>query len=133
MAKQALALIYRPKTWDDLVEQDAIKQTIQYQLDSGEISHCYLFTGPAGCGKTTSARILANQINKFLGKPIEIDAASNSSVDDVRKIVQDAKFKSLDSEYKVYVIDECHTISSAGWQAFLKLLEEPPAKTIFIL
>ena len=96
------------------------------------VQTCALPICPAGCGKTTCARIFANEINKGLGNPIEMDAASNSGVDDVRNIIQQAQTKSLDSEYKVFIIDECHSISNTGWQAFLKLIEEPPAKSIFI-
>ena len=71
-------------------------------------------------------------INSGKGKPIELDAASNNSVDDVRKIINDSKFRALDSKYKIYIIDECHSLSNAAWQAMLKLLEEPPASTVFI-
>jgi DNA polymerase-3 subunit gamma/tau len=92
-----------------------------------------LFTGPAGCGKTTAARILANDINESKGSPIEVDAASNSGVENVRDIIEHAKKKSIDSEYKVYIIDECHSLSNSAWQALLKLLEEPPKTTIFIM
>lgn len=132
MAVQTLAVKYRPKTWDDVTEQKSIKTILQQQLESGEIKNAYLFTGPAGCGKTTSARIFANDINDGHGNPIEMDAASNSGVEDVRNIIQQAQTKSLNSEYKVFIIDECHSISNTGWQAFLKLIEEPPAKSIFI-
>ena len=128
----SLAVKYRPSTFDDVVEQDSIKVILRQQLDSGEVKHAYLFCGGAGTGKTTCARIFAKEINKGKGSPIEMDAASNSSVEDVRNIIQQAKSKSLDSEYKVFIIDECHAISLMGWQAFLKLLEEPPAKSIFI-
>ena len=133
MAVKTLAVKYRPKTWDDVTEQVSIKIILQQQLDSEEIKNAYLFVGPAGCGKTTCARIFANDINKGMGNPIELDAASNNGVDDVRGIIQQAKTKSLNSEYKIFIIDECHAISNAGWQAMLKLLEEPPAKSIFIL
>lgn len=133
MAVKTLAVKYRPKTWDDVTEQFSIKIILQQQLDSEEIKNAYLFVGPAGCGKTTCARIFANDINKGMGNPIELDAASNNGVDDVRGIIQQAKTKSLNSEYKIFIIDECHAISNAGWQAMLKLLEEPPAKSIFIL
>ena len=132
MASKTLAVKYRPKTFDDVTEQSSIKIILQQQLSSGEIKNAYLFCGPAGCGKTTCARIFANEINNGLGNPIEMDAASNSGVDDVRNITQQAQTKSLDSEYKVFIIDECHSISNTGWQAFLKLIEEPPAKSIFI-
>lgn len=132
MAKQSLAVKYRPKTWDDVTEQKSIKTILQQQLQSGEIQHAYLFVGGAGTGKTTCARIFANDINKGMGTPIELDAASNNGVDDVRDIIQKAKLKSLDSEYKVFIIDECHSLSNQAWQAFLKLLEEPPAKSLFI-
>lgn len=132
MASKTLAVKYRPKIWDDLVEQESIKIILKQQITSGEIKNAYLFAGCAGCGKTTSARIFANEINKGQGNPIEMDAASNSGVDDVRNIIHQAQTKSLDSEYKVFIIDECHSISNTGWQAFLKLIEEPPAKSIFI-
>lgn len=132
MAQKTLAVKYRPKTFEDVTEQSSIKIILQQQLESDEVKNAYLFCGPAGCGKTTCARIFANEINKGQGNPIEMDAASNSGVDDVRNIIQQAQTKSLDSEYKVFIIDECHSISNTGWQAFLKLIEEPPAKSIFI-
>lgn len=133
MAKEALAVKYRPKTFDSLTEQSAIKIILEQQIETKSFQHAYLFTGPAGCGKTTSARIFANKINEEKGNPIEVDAASNSGVDNIRNIIEDAKRKSLDSEYKVFIIDECHSLSSGSWQALLKLLEEPPKFTIFIL
>jgi DNA polymerase-3 subunit gamma/tau len=132
MAKVTLAVKYRPKTFDDVTEQDSIKIILKQQLESGDFQHAYLFVGGAGTGKTTCARIFASEINKHEGEPIELDAASNSGVDDVRNIIQQAKTKSLDSEYKVFIIDECHSLSNTAWQAFLKLIEEPPAKSIFI-
>ena len=132
MATKALAIKYRPSTFADVTEQESVKIILQQQLESGEVKNAYLFCGGAGTGKTTCARIFANEINKGEGNPIEMDAASNSGVDDVRNIIQQAKTKSLDSEYKVFIIDECHSISNTGWQAFLKLIEEPPAKSIFI-
>lgn len=132
MAIKSLAVKYRPTTFDEVVEQGAIKLILQQQLESEEVKNAYLFCGGAGTGKTTCARIFANEINKFKGNPIEMDAASNSGVEDVRAIIQQAKTKSLDSEYKIFIIDECHSISNTGWQAFLKLIEEPPAKSIFI-
>ena len=132
MAVKSLAIKYRPQTFDDVVEQSSIKTILTQQLESNETKNAYLFCGGAGTGKTTCARIFANEINHHEGNPIEMDAASNSSVEDVRNIIQQAKTKSLDSEYKVFIIDECHSISNTGWQAFLKLIEEPPAKSIFI-
>lgn len=132
MAIKSLAIKYRPTTFDDVVEQGSIKIILRQQLENDETKNAYLFCGGAGTGKTTCARIFANEINKFQGNPIEMDAASNSSVDDVREIIQQAKTKSLDSEYKVFIIDECHSLSNTAWQALLKLIEEPPAKSIFI-
>lgn len=132
MATKALAIKYRPKTWEDVVEQSSTKIILQQQLNSGEVKNAYLFCGPAGCGKTTCARIFANEINKGMGNPIELDAASNNGVDDVREIIQQAKTKSLDSEYKIFIIDECHALSNNAWQAMLKIIEEPPAKSIFL-
>lgn len=132
MATKALAIKYRPKTWNDVTEQGSTKLILQQQLESGEVKNAYLFCGPAGCGKTTCARIFANDINHNEGNPIELDAASNNGVDDVREIIQQAKTKSLDSEYKIFIIDECHALSNSAWQAMLKIIEEPPAKSIFI-
>ena len=132
MSRKALAVKYRPHTWDDVVEQDSTKIILKQQLDSGEFQHAYLFVGGAGTGKTTCARIFANEINKHEGTSIELDAASHGGVDDVRNIIQQAKTKSLDSEYKIFIIDECHSVSKDGWEAFLKIIEEPPAKSIFI-
>jgi len=132
MAVKTLAIKYRPQSFDDVTEQDSVKVILKQQLASGEVKNAYLFTGGAGTGKTTCARIFANEINHGQGNPIEMDAASNSGVEDVRNIIQQAKTKSLDSEYKVFIIDECHSISNTGWQAFLKLIEEPPTRSIFI-
>ena len=129
---QNLASKYRPTTFSDVVGQTNIKIILSQQLESGTTKNAYLFVGSQGTGKTTCARIFAKEINNGLGNPIEMDAASNSGVDDVRNIIQQAQTKSLDSEYKVFIIDECHSISNTGWQAFLKLIEEPPAKSIFI-
>jgi DNA polymerase-3 subunit gamma/tau len=129
---QALAIKYRPTTFDDVVEQSSIKIILKQQLESESIQHCYLFVGGAGTGKTTTARIFANEINKGQGNPIELDAASNNSVDDMRELIAQAQTKSLNSEYKVFIIDECHMITVQGWNAILKLIEEPPAKSIFI-
>lgn len=128
-----LANKYRPTTFDDVVEQGAIKQILQEQLKTNSHKNCYLFTGGAGTGKTTCARIFANEINQHKGNPIEVDAASNNGVENIRDIIDNAKFKALDSEYKVYIIDECHMLSNGAWNAMLKLLEEPPAKTIFVM
>lgn len=132
MAVKTLAVKYRPKTFDEVTEQEGVQVILKNQLATGTVKNAYLFVGSAGTGKTTCARIFANEINKGQGNPLEMDAASNSSVDDVREIIQQAKTKSLNSEYKVFIIDECHSISNTGWQAFLKLIEEPPAKSIFI-
>lgn len=132
MAKESLAVKYRPKTFDDMTEQSAIKDILTNQLETKTFQHGYLFTGPAGTGKTTSARIFANMINEGKGNPIEVDAASNSGVDNIRQIIEDAKRKPLDAEYKIFIVDECHSLSNGAWQALLKTLEEPPKFTIFI-
>ncbi len=129
---KALAIKYRPKTFDDVVEQGSVKQILHEQLRTNTHQNCYLFTGGAGTGKTTCARIFANDINGGKGNPIEIDAASNNGVDNVREIIDNAKFKALDAPYKVYIIDECHMLSIGAWNAMLKLIEEPPAQTVFI-
>ena len=130
---EPLAVKYRPRTFDDVVQQGATKIILQQQLDSGDIKNAYLFCGGAGTGKTTCARIFANEINKHIGTPIELDAASNNSVDNVREIISQAKTASIDSKYKVFIMDEVHALSNNAWQAMLKLLEEPPMRTVFIM
>ena len=128
----SLAVKYRPTCFSDLTEQKAVVSILTNQIETNTIKHGYLFCGGAGTGKTTSARIFANMINNGSGEPIELDAASNNSVDDIRALTEDAQTQSLDCEYKVFIIDECHSLSNQAWQAFLKTLEEPPAKSIFI-
>ena len=132
MAQQSLAVKYRPMSFNDMTEQSAIKDILENQIKTKTFQHGYLFTGPAGTGKTTSARIFANMINDGKGNPIEVDAASNSGVDNIRQIIEDAKRKPLDAEYKIFIVDECHSLSDSSWQALLKTLEEPPKFTIFI-
>ena len=132
MAEVSLAVKYRPTKFEDVTEQGSTKTILTQQLRSGAVKNAYLFCGGAGTGKTTCARIFANEINKGQGEPTELDAASNNSVDDVRLIIQQSKTQSLDSEYRIFIIDECHALSNNAWQAFLKLLEEPPKKSIFI-
>ena len=133
MSKISLAVKYRPKSFDDVVEQKAIKDILTDQIETGTFQHSYLFCGPAGCGKTTAARIFANDINGGKGNPIELDAASNNGVDSIREVIDGARRKSLDSEYKVYILDEVHMLSTGAWNAMLKLLEEPPKTTVFIM
>ena len=128
-----LANKYRPRRFEDVVAQEYVKEILLNQLESGEVKHAYLFCGGAGTGKTTSARIFAKEVNQGQGNPIEIDAASNNGVENVRNIIEDSKFKSLDSKYKVYIIDEVHMLSTGAFNALLKTLEEPPSGTIFIL
>lgn len=127
-----LAVDYRPREFSELCEQESIVNILQYQIDEDCPKNAYLFTGPAGCGKTTSARILANALNKGKGMPIEKDAARHNGVDKIRTIIDEAGFQSLDSKYKIFIIDEAHMITTEGWNAMLKILEEPPKNTIFI-
>ena len=127
-----LATKYRPHEFTDVMSQKAIIKILEQQIKTKTFKNCIMFTGPSGCGKTTIARILANKINNGYGSPLEYDAASNNGVDNVRAIIEIAQERSLDSEYKVIVLDECHQITSAGWAAFLKCVEEPPKYTIFM-
>lgn len=128
----SLAIKYRPKKLEDVVGQYSIVKILSKQIQLREFKNCYLFCGSSGCGKTTCARILANEINNHVGSPIEIDAASNNGVDKIKDLVKSANERSLDSEYKIYIIDEAHALTIQSWQAFLKCIEEPPAYTIFI-
>lgn len=107
MSRISLAVKYRPSTFEDVVEQSAIKDILMDQIETGTFQHSYLFCGPAGCGKTTAARIFAKDINGGKGSPIEVDAASNNGVDNVRDIIDGARRKPLDCDYKTYIIDEC--------------------------
>jgi len=129
---ESLSVKYRPKKFEDVIGQNAIVKILQKQIELNKFKNCYLFCGPSGCGKTTLARIFANDVNCGLGSPIEIDAASNNGVENVRSIVSAANERSIDSKYKIFVIDECHSLTNQAWQAFLKCIEEPPAFTIFI-
>lgn len=129
---KSLAVSYRPTKFSDVCEQGATIIILEQQIKTGTFSSAVLFTGPAGCGKTTCARIFANEINDGKGVPIEMDAASHSGVDDVREIGKMAQTAPLDAKYKVFIIDECHSISATGWQAFLKLIEEPPSRSVFV-
>lgn len=128
-----LAGKYRPKCFSDVIGQKHIVEILQKQIEDKTIKQGYLFTGSAGTGKTTSARIIANEINGGKGGVIEIDAASNNGVENIRNIIENCKFKSMETEYKIYIIDEAHMLSTGAFNAFLKVLEEPPAHVIFIL
>ncbi|HEY9888640.1 MAG TPA: DNA polymerase III subunit gamma/tau, partial [Candidatus Obscuribacterales bacterium] len=147
---------YRPQTFTQLVGQDAIAQTLSHALEQQRIAPAYLFCGPRGTGKTSSARILAKSLNcltQAVPSPhpcgacevcrginngsildiVEIDAASNTGVDNIRELIERAQFAPVQCRYKVYVIDECHMLSTAAFNALLKTLEEPPDQVIFVL
>ena len=123
---------YRPKKFSEVIGQDSIVKILERQLETDSIFNCMIFSGVSGTGKTTIARIFANELNNNIGFPIEIDAASNNSVDNVRQIVTSASERSVHCKYKVYILDEAHMLSTQAWNAFLKTLEEPPKYTIFI-
>lgn len=127
-----LAVKYRPQEFKDVCGQENIISILNNQLKEKSFLNAYLFCGPSGCGKTTNARIFAKKLNNGSGSIIEVDAASNNGVDDVRQIIKDAQFMPLDGSYKIYILDECHLFSTGAWNAMLKLIEEPPAKTIFM-
>ena len=129
---EALPIKYRPTEFKDVCSQSSVIKILEKQVETGNFKNCYLFSGASGCGKTTIARILANKINKGFGSPIEIDAASNNGVDSVRQIIESADQRALDSEYKIYIIDECHMLTTQAWNALLKTIEETPKYTIFM-
>jgi DNA polymerase-3 subunit gamma/tau len=151
---QALYRKYRPNNFEDVIGQDHIIKTLSNQVKAEQISHAYLFTGSRGTGKTSVARIFAKAISctntqngspclncttcKQLENPsnmdvIEIDAASNNKVDEIREIRENVKFMPAQAKYKVYIIDEVHMLTDSAFNALLKTLEEPPAHVVFIL
>ena len=149
----ALYRKYRPKTFQEVIGQDHITKTLINQIKQDKISHAYLFTGSRGTGKTSTAKIFAkaiNCINSINGSPclncdicrgldntnidvLEIDAASNNGVDEIRDLREKVKYPPVVGKYKVYIIDEVHMLSSSAFNALLKTLEEPPAHTVFVL
>lgn len=128
----SLSTTYRPKTFDEVIGQTIVTKILSKQIETHTFKNCYLFAGKSGAGKTTIARCFARAINQGVGDPIEMDCASASGVDNVRAIVEASKQRSLIGEYKIYILDECHSITTQGWQAFLKGIEEPAPYTIFI-
>jgi DNA polymerase-3 subunit gamma/tau len=129
---KSLAVKYRPQTLSEVIGQDTITKILTKVLEKQTFKNAYLFAGPSGDGKTTIARAYAKAINGAEYEPEELDAASNGNIDQIRSIVDAANQRSLTGTYKIYIIDECHAISTAGWQVFLKCLEECPDYTIFI-
>ena len=149
----ALPLKYRPMTFDDVVGQEHVVRTLKHAIESGRIANAYLFVGPRGIGKTTTSRIFAKALNCLhpngaepCGKcencvqiaegraldVMELDGASHNKVEDVRPIIEAVQFKPAASKYKIFIIDECHMLSTAAWNALLKTLEEPPPYVKFI-
>lgn len=152
MAYQVLYRKYRPASFDEVVGQEYIVKTLKNAITKNQISHAYLFSGPRGTGKTSLAKLFAKTINcTGENKPcgecdncketlnnthpdiIELDAASNNSIDNIRDIISKVKYPPLFGKYKVYIIDEVHMLSTSAFNALLKTLEEPPANVIFIL
>ena len=155
MSKQhlALPLKYRPMTFDDVVGQEHVVRTLRHAIEAGRIANAYLFIGPRGIGKTTLSRIFAKALNCTNPKGVEpcgecdnckeiaagrsidvteLDAASHNKVEDVKPIIEQVQFKPTASKFKIFIIDECHMLSNAAWNALLKTLEEPPPYVRFI-
>lgn len=123
---------YRPHTFGDVSEQGEVVSILENQIKNQTFRNSYLLVGPSGTGKTTVGRILAFSINGGTGGLTEMDAASNNGVDDIRNLIEKSNYQALDAEFRIFIVDECHMLSLAAWNALLKTLEEPPAKTIFI-
>ncbi len=133
MAHQSLYRTHRPHTFKDVAGQEHITSALAEQIKSEKVGHAYLFAGSRGLGKTSVARIFANELGCKNNDLYEIDAASNNSVDDIRALTENVYTLPFESPYKVYILDEAHMLSKGAWNAFLKTLEEPPAHAIFIL
>lgn len=129
---QSLAVKYRPKTFEEICGQTVTVKILEKAVEQKNFKHAYLFAGDSGCGKTTLSRALANAINQGAGSPIELDAASQRDIDTIRSIKNAANERSLDSEYKIFIIDECQSYTIVQWQAFLKVIEETPEYSIFM-
>lgn len=130
---EALYRKYRPARFKDVIGQDHVIKVLEAEAKSGNISHAYLFAGTRGTGKTSVARIFAEEIGTSKNDIYEIDAASNTSVDDIRSLNESVFTLPFDSKYKVYILDEVHMLSKSASNALLKTLEEPPAHVVFIL
>ena len=124
---------YRPRNWDEVIGQEHVVRTLTNALKLNRVSHAYLFSGPRGTGKTTIARLLAKSVGCADLDLIEIDAASNRGIDEIRQLRDGIKFAPTAGEYKVFIIDEVHQLTKEAFNALLKTLEEPPAHAIFIL
>lgn len=124
---------YRPKSFDDVIGQEPIVNVLKNEIKLGTLAHAYLFAGSRGTGKTSVARIFANEVGTSKSDIYEIDAASNNGVDEIRALNEAVHTLPFDSKYKVYILDEAHMLSKGAWNAFLKTLEEPPTHVIFIL
>ncbi|ORI83354.1 DNA polymerase III subunit gamma/tau [Leuconostoc lactis] len=141
MAYQALYRVYRPRTFDDMIGQEVITQTLKNAIETEQTGHAYLFSGPRGTGKTSAAKIFAREVNGIdpqtddaqIPDIVEFDAASNSRVEDMRDILANVDYAPIEAKYKVYIIDEVHMLSNSAFNALLKTLEEPPANVKFIL
>jgi DNA polymerase-3 subunit gamma/tau len=124
---------YRPQAFKEVLGQDHIVKVLESSIDLGNIFHAYIFSGSRGTGKTSIARIFAKEIGTSANDITEIDAASNTGVDDIRALNESVSTLPFESKYKVYILDEAHMLSKSAWNALLKTLEEPPKHVVFIL